>query len=158
MKKNDDKQTENQVNADEVPASPPATSQTDDWKNKYLRALADYQNLEKRVWAEKEEIRRYAAEIVLGKLLPVFDTFIIAQIHLQDDGLALALKELVVRLSELGVEKMEVAGKQFDPHEMECVEVVVGEDGKVVSEVASGYRLHGRVLRAAKVKVGQKKV
>lgn len=127
----------------------------EEWKNKYLRALADYQNLEKRTHTEKEETRKFAVLIFLERLLPVTDTLARAQEHLSDSGLGLALKELDAILQEFGVEKIETKGKSFDPHEMECIEVVEGADNKVVEEVLPGYRLHGKVLRVAQVKVGK---
>ncbi len=131
--------------------------QIEEWKAKYLRALADYQNLEKRTREEKSEIRAYAAESVIIKLLPVADTFERAHVHLQDPGLSLALKELGAFFSSLGVTKLEVAGKPFDPETMECIEVVEGEDNIVVEESPPGYALHGKVIRVARVKVGKKK-
>lgn len=129
--------------------------QTEDWKGKYLRALADYQNLEKRTQAEKQEIRKYAAEVTLTRLLPVLDTLTKTVEHLKDAGLELALKELYTALSEQGVEKIAVVGKPFDPHKMECIEVVPGNDNIVVEQILPGYRLHGKILRVAQVKVGK---
>ncbi|MBI3577473.1 nucleotide exchange factor GrpE [Candidatus Gottesmanbacteria bacterium] len=128
-----------------------------DWKAKYLRALADYQNLERRTHNEKEEVRTFAAEIILTRLLPILDTLKKAKDHLKDAGLDLTLKELEAVFEELGVEKIEVFGKPFNPHEMECVEVVEGGDNQVVEEVLSGYRLRGKVIRVAQVKVGKAK-
>lgn len=130
--------------------------EVEEWKNKYLRALADYQNLEKRTHTEKEETRKFAVQIFLARFLPVADTLAKAQQHLSDSGLGLALKELDALLSEFGVEKIETMGKAFNPHEMECIEVVAGNDNEVVNELLPGYRLHGKVLRVAQVKVGKK--
>ncbi|MBI5449224.1 nucleotide exchange factor GrpE [Candidatus Gottesmanbacteria bacterium] len=132
--------------------------QSDEWKNKYLRALADYQNLEKRTHTEKEETRKFAVLIFLERLLPVADTLARAQKHLSDSGLGLALKELDAILQEFGVEKIQTLGKPFNPHEMECIEVVEGKENEVVEEALPGFRLHGRVLRVAQVKVGKKAV
>lgn len=129
--------------------------ETVDWKSKYLRALADYQNLEKRTQQEKQQIRRYAAETVTARLLPALDTLNKASTHVKDMGLEMALKELYAVLSEQGVEKIEVMGKPFDPHQMECIEVVAGKDNEVVEELLPGYRLHDKILRVAQVKVGK---
>ena len=129
--------------------------QIEEWKSKYLRALADYQNLEKRTSEEKQEIRRYASERILLKLLPVFDTLVKAQSHLNDKGLELVLKEFHAILLEQGVSRIDVVEKEFNPHEMECVEVVEGQDNVVVEEVLPGYMIHGKVLRVARVKVGK---
>lgn len=131
--------------------------QIEDWKNKYLRALADYQNLEKRKSEEIGEVRKFAGEIILTKLLPIVDTFERAQQHLDDPGLSLALKELDVFLADLGVKKLETRGKAFNPHEMECIEVVSGDDNIVIEETLPGYTLHGKVIRVAQVKVGKRK-
>jgi len=129
--------------------------EAEEWKGKYLRALADYQNLEKRSQAEKQEIRTYAAEVVIARLLPVLDTLTKAASHVKDAGLELALKELSTTLAELGVEKITVVGKPFNPHEMECIEVVSGKDNIVTEELLPGYRIHDKILRIAQVKVGK---
>ena len=126
-----------------------------DWKSKYLRALADYQNLEKRAQEEKQEIRKYAAETVTARLLPALDTLTKASTQMKDTGLELALKELYAVLSEQGVKKIEVVGHAFDPHQMECIEVVPGADNIVIEESLPGYRLHDKILRIAQVKVGK---
>lgn len=128
----------------------------DDWKNKYVRALADYQNLEKRTHSEKEETRKFAVEVFLRSLLPVVDTLEKAGKHVGDEGLNLGLRELWTILSDFGVTKIETSGKVFNPHEMECIEVVAGEENKVIEELLPGYKLHDKVLRVAQVKVGKK--
>lgn len=128
----------------------------EEWKGKYLRALADYQNLEKRSYQEAQTTRKYANEFLLTRLLSVFDTFEQAEAHLKDQGLGLAVKELASVFSEHGVKKIEVIGKPFDPTTMECVDVADGEEGKVLSEIAPGYTLFDKVIRVAKVNVGRK--
>jgi len=130
--------------------------QIEEWKGKYLRVLADYQNLEKRTQSEKKEIRRFAAEVVIARLLPIIDTLSKSSEHVKDAGMELALKEFYAALSEFGVQKLAVVGKQFNPHEMECIEVVSGDDNIVVEELLPGYRLHDKILRVAQVKVGKK--
>jgi len=129
--------------------------EAEEWKGKYLRALADYQNLEKRTQGEKQEIRKYAADTVTARLLPALDILTAASAHIKDTGLELALKELSAVLSEQGVERIPVVGKPFDPHQMECIEVVAGTDNIVVEELLPGYRLHDKILRVAQVKVGK---
>ncbi len=130
----------------------------EEWKTKYMRALADYQNLEKRTAERVSEVRQYAAESVLTRLLPVVDTFGKVTEHINDPGLALAYKELLSVLTEQGVEKIDVVGREFDPVEMDCIEVVSGNDNEVVEEVQAGYRFRGKVLRVARVKVGKSEV
>ncbi len=146
MKKHDD---QTKKHTDEL------QKQVEEWKGKYLRALADYQNLEKRTRQEVSQVRVYAAETVLARLVPVVDTIERAKDLLKDAGLELACKELLAVLEEHGVEKLDVVGKEFNPHEMECVEVVEGEDNTVIEEVLPGYRFRGKILRVARVKVGR---
>lgn len=129
-----------------------------EWKAKYLRALADYQNLERRMHEEKRDTRTFAAEIILARLLPIVDTFRKAKDHLRDPGLDLAFRQLYAVLEQEGIEKIEALGKVFNPHEMECVEVVAGKDNEVVEEVLPGYRFRGKILRVAKVKVGKSQI
>jgi len=129
--------------------------QAEAWKTKYMRALADYQNLEKRSQDHIFEVRKFAAEIILSKLLPVVDTFGKVKEHVKDPGFDIAYKELLAVLVEQGVERMEVLGKVFDPKEMDCIEVVAGKDTIVMEEVLPGFLFRGKVLRVARVKVGK---
>ncbi len=135
-----------------------AQTETEEWKAKCMRALADYQNIERRSREEKNEVRLYASEIILGRLLPVVDTFGKVKAHINDMGFELAYKELLAVLEEQGVKKIDVLGKEFNPHEMECIEVVEGEDNKVIEETLPGYRFYEKILRVAQVKVGKKNV
>ncbi len=128
--------------------------QTEEWKVKYMRALADYQNLEKRTSERVDEVRQFAAEIILTRLLPVVDTLGKVTEHVKNPGLELAYKELLSVLAEQGVEKMDTVGKRFDPKEMDCIEVIDGNSEEVVEEAQPGYRFRGKVLRVARVKVG----
>ena len=131
-------------------------TEAEEWKNKYLRVLADYQNLDKRANDEKQEIRKFAAEVVIMRLLPAIDTLSKAKAHLQDPGLELTVKEFETALAELGVVKIDVVGKAFNPHEMECIDVAEGPENEVMAELLPGYRLHDKIIRVAQVKVGKK--
>lgn len=132
--------------------------QEEDWKSKYLRALADYQNLEKRAREQINESREFAAEVIIARLLPVVDTFTKVKEHILDPGFDLAYKELIAVLTEQGVEKILVLGKQFNPHEMECIEVIEGPDNEVVAELLPGYLFRGKIIRVAQVKVGKQNI
>lgn len=130
----------------------------EEWKGKYLRALADYQNLEKRISQDRQEQEKYASGKVIHEMLTVFDTLEKAQKHLKDPGLSLGVKGFWEVLKRFGVQKIEVYGKKFDPIHMECTEVVESDrDDEIVEEVRPGYSLHSKVLRVARVKVGKKK-
>ena len=149
------KQTENELKLQIAALEKKIQELENNWK----RALADYQNLEKRAGEERQEWAKMAAKDTLNQLLPVFDTFEQAAKHIKDDGLALAVKQLHDTLKNVGVQRIETQGKHFDPTMMEAIDVVESEkDGMVVAEVRTGFVLHGTLLRPAQVKVGKKKV
>lgn len=122
------------------------------------RVLADYQNLEKRVAGERRELIMGANKELIMRLLPVLDTLMMAEKHTEDQGLKLSIKQFIDVLKAEGIEKMETAGKDFDPKTMECVEAKKGEEGKVLSEVRAGYLLNEKVLRPAQVVVGKEEL
>lgn len=126
-------------------------------ENLWKRALADYQNLEKRINFEKEDFVKFANSQLILKILPSLDSLEKAEKHLKDQGLNLALKQLKEGLVQEGLEKIQTQGKDFDPEEMECVEVGQGKEGKVLDEIRAGYKLGDRVLRVAQVRVGKEK-
>jgi molecular chaperone GrpE len=131
--------------------------QAKDFEDKWKRALADYQNLERRT-AEirKEWITESNRDLIL-KLFPVLDTLILAQAHVKDEGLRLSIQKFLDILKDEGVIKIPTDGEKFDPHLMEATEVVDGPENKVVEEVRSGFMLNDKVLRPAQVKVGKGK-
>lgn len=124
------------------------------WK----RALADYQNLEKRTFAQKQEFGKYTTKILLGKFLDVLDLLYAAQKHLQNEGLDLVIRKFLSINQEEGLIKIETAGKEFDPKIMECIEIIEGDNENIVAEeVRSGYLLNNDYLiRTARVKVYKK--
>lgn len=132
--------------------------QLEEITNNWKRALADYQNLEKRTKEEKEEFAKFANRELILKLLPILDTFKKLTEHLKDEGLRLVIKQFCDVLEKEGLERIEVLGKEFNPEEMECVDVTEGEENKVVRETRAGYRLKGKVIRVAQVIVGKKKI
>lgn len=129
------------------------------WKGKYLRALADYQNLEKRIAAQRSQDVRFASKNFVLKLLPVIDVLEKAEKILDDQGFKLALQQLREVLKSEQVEKMLVLGKMFDPNIMECIEVVESDnEGQAIEEIRPGYLIWGKVIRVAQVKVGKSKI
>ena len=128
-----------------------------DYKGKYLRALADYQNLEKRVEESKKIFIQKANESLLLKIIPFLDDLERAEIFIKDPNLKLVKENLMKILKDEGVEKIEVLGKGFDPFLCEAVEMVPGEKENIVVEVVrKGYKFKGEVLRVARVKVSKK--
>lgn len=131
--------------------------QVNEFKNKYLRALADYQNLEKRVNEEKLEIITNANKHLILKLLPFLDTLDKAEIFIKDQGLKMAKDQLFQVLKEYGLEEIDVLNKEFDPSLAEAIDIVKGEKDNFVAEVLrKGYKLADKVLRVAQVRVTKK--
>lgn len=124
-------------------------------ENQLRRALADYQNLEKRQAEERREWIRTASKELILRLLPALDILILAGRHGGDQGLQLGIKQFLDTLKSEGVEKIQTQGKTFDPTLMECVETREGEGDKVLEEVRSGYIQFDKVLRPAQVVVGK---
>lgn len=132
-------------------------------ENQLKRALADYQNLEKRVAEDRQNWIKLANRELLIRLLPTLDALLLAEKHTKDEGISLSIKNFMNALREEEVEKIETKGKEFDPLIMECVQTVEvdpstgsgQEEGKVIEEVKPGYMLHNKVLRPAQVIVGK---
>ncbi len=135
------------------------SSETEVLRNQLARALADYDNLRKRVEREKEEVGRIVSLGLVLRLLSVLDILESAQNHLKDAGLAIAINEFKKVLAEEGLEEIRPkVGDKFDESLMEAVEVVKGESDNTVSEmVLVGWKFNdGTVVRHAKVKVIKK--
>src|SRR3990167_6838632 len=105
-------------------------------KKLYLRALADYHNLEKRINEGKEEESKQATRRIVLRLLPFLDNL----------------------EKEEGIEEIDIQGKQFDPEQAEAVDIVEGqEENKVADVLQKGYALSGKVIRPAQVRVTKNK-
>ncbi len=132
-------------------------AQVQELEEKWKRALADYQNLEKRVATQQHMFARIANLSLIEKLLPVFDDLKRASMHIKDTGLDMIITQLDKVMEEDGVKKVEALGKTFDAQTMECVEVVDGKKNLVTEVLIDGYLLGETVIRPAKVRVGNGK-
>lgn len=124
-------------------------------EEKWKRALADYQNLEKRLEKKKEELVKFSNASLIDKLLAVLDSLEKAVDHLKDKGLKLVLEQFKAVLSSEGLSEIKAQGEKFDPKTMDAVEMVKGKRDIVAEVVLKGYLLNNKVLRPAKVKVGR---
>lgn len=125
-------------------------------KNSLARALADYDNLAKRVERDKQENQTRLKVQIISQLLPSFDMLENAQNHLNDQGLAFALKELNESLKGLGVEKIPAKpGDDFNEKLHEATDTAEGgKKGKIAQVELDGWRLtNGPIIRFTKVKV-----
>lgn len=126
-----------------------------DLEDKWKRALADYDNLEKRVLAERADFIKCSNASLIDKLLGVLDDLERTEEHLKDKGLSLVVNQFHRALETEEVEEIKALGEKFDPELMDCVEIVKGSKNIVAEVCLKGYRLAGKVLRPAKVKVGK---
>ncbi len=124
-------------------------------ENSYKRALADYQNLQKRVSDQRSDLTLSANKDLLLRILTVLDTLILAQKHDASEGLKVSINQFLDVLKSEGVSKIETEGAEFNPATMEAIGTGDGEEGKVIEEIRIGYLLNGKLLRAAQVKVGK---
>lgn len=137
----------------------------DDLKDKYLRAVAEFDNYKKRTLKEKADLILNGGEKTISAILPVLDDFERALNDKTDDpkaikeGMELIYKKFVSALESLGVKKIEAKDKDFDVDYHEAVAMVpgLGDDkkGKVIDCIQEGYMLNDKVIRHAKVAVGQ---
>lgn len=140
-----------------------AIKEVDELKGQLARALADYDNLRKRVDAEREFVQERANARVVGRVLPILDMLSDAQKHIQDPGLAITIEEFVKAIGEFGVEKIRVEpGQDFDENIHEAVESIETEkkedDAKIAEVTLGGWKVvNGSVVRPTKVKVFKKK-
>lgn len=142
-----------------------AEQQLAEMKDQYLRKAAEFENYRKRTIKEKSELILNGAESTVKAILPVLDDFERAIADNTDDvksikdGMQLIFNKFVKTLKGLGVEKIETTGKDFDVDYHEAIAMVpgMGDDkkGKVIDCVQTGYKLNDKVIRHAKVAVGQ---
>lgn len=133
-------------------------NQVQSLEGNWRRALADYQNLLRRVENEKKDFIKMASANLIARLLPSLDIIDMAATHTKDVGVEMAAKQFRQALTEEGlVEISPVVGDDFDHHTAECTEVVPAEnnqsDNTVAELVLKGYKLGDFVLRPARVKV-----
>ncbi|MFH1541773.1 MAG: nucleotide exchange factor GrpE [bacterium] len=136
----------------------------DEYKDKYLRLLADFDNHKKRSVKEREQFSQFANEKLILELLPVVDSFGRAM-QVKDaseemlKGLALIKKQLEDVLKRHGAEEVEALNKPFDPHFHEAIlqQEHDGPEGIVIEEVQKGYTLKGKLIRPSMVIVSKLK-
>lgn len=133
-------------------------SEKQELESQLKRALADYQNLERRIEEERRVLGELSSVILIEKFLPVLDNLENAQKHLNDQGLDLVIKQFKDILASEGLEEVESEGVEFNPHLHEAVETEEGQvDNKIMKVVTKGYKIRDRVIRPAKVIVAKAK-
>lgn len=128
----------------------------------WQRAQADFINYKRRNEQEREETGKFANTVLMLSLLPILDDFerAFAAIPARSaksswaTGIRLIERKLRASLEAQGLSQIKVLGEPFDPNFHEAVRQDKGKDGIVVEELQRGYKLHDRVIRPAKVVVG----
>lgn len=136
-------------------------------KDNHLRQLAEFDNYRKRTLKEKAELILNGGEKVMTAFLPILDDLARAQENIEKnqdyntlkEGVDLIVKKLYKVLGEQGLTVIDTEGQPFDTDYYEAVALVPVEDdaqkGKIIDCVQTGYKLNDKVIRHAKVVVGQ---
>ncbi len=124
-------------------------------EEKLARSLADYSNLERRIESQRQLFVTLATTSILSKMIDVLDNFSLAQKHLNDDGLQIAIDKFNSALKAEGLEEINPVNLEFDPQSMECIEAVDGQENFVIEVKKPGYKLNGHIIRPAQVSVGK---
>jgi molecular chaperone GrpE len=140
-------------------------AQLAEYKDQWMRAVADFKNYKRRAETERAELLRTAGVGVAQKILPIIDDFERAvdnvppeiESHSWWEGTKLILHKLHALLESENITPIDALGEDFDPnlHDAVLYEEAEGQDGKVVAELQKGYRVGERVLRPTMVKVGK---
>ena len=168
---NDAETQAEEANGEETPAEkeldPLVAAQNDaeQWKDKYIRLVAEFENYKKRTLKEKSELILNGSEKTVAAILPILDDFERATADKTEDpqaikeGYELIYKKFLKALETLGVHKIKTDNADFDVDYHEAIAMVpgMGDDkkGKVMDCVQTGYTLNDKVIRHAKVAVGQ---
>ena len=139
-----------------------------EWKNSYTRKLAEFQNFTKRKETEVSEMKKYASEGIIVKLLENIDNLERAENASAEtknfdalvEGVNMILRNLKYMLSEEGVEEIEAGeGVEFNPYEHQAMMTENKEelkDNDIVQVFQKGYKLKGKIIRPAMVTVNKK--
>ena len=139
-----------------------------DYQDKYLRLLAENENMRKRMQKEKQDMMRFAVGNVLEEFLTPLDNFekalgfqdqMSAEVKNWAMGFEMILTQLKDVLHEQGIKSFTSVGETFDPNRHDAVEVEETdehEENTILEEFVRGYQLGDRILRAARVKVAKK--
>lgn len=165
----EDLEIQTEADVDEENSSAPAAEETKpDYYEQFVRLSADFENFRKRTEREKAAFLSYGKKELAEKLLPSYEILLKQAEQLAKEkkadlknivsGIQMILGEMEKAFRSEGIEKMDVLNKPYDPATQEVVAMVPTDkekDGLVVQEVQMGFMLDGKVLRPARVMVGQ---
>ena len=150
-----------------TPADSEAKPEQPDWKDRYARAMADFDNFRKRTVRDREDLVKFAAKDVIKDVLATVDNLARALDGAKDraddpfvKGVQLVYDGLLKTLADHGATPLDSVGEPFDTNYHEALTSLPSEDveeGVVMNEVQRGWLLHGKPLRPAKVVVSKGK-
>lgn len=158
---------EKQPKTNESSESQEQPNKNNDWKESYLRLMAEFENYKRRTQKEKAEIIKFANENLLEKFLPVIDDFKRTQkaigktdnLAKVKEGIDLVSEKFYNTLSAIGLQPIKTIGEKFDSNFQEAITTIPVQDdsqkGVVIDEAETGYTFNGKVIRYAKVIVGE---
>ena len=157
--------TDNKAESTEVDPLTKAQQEVEELKKTLLYKTAEFENYRKRTMKEKADLILNGGEKTISAILPILDDFERALADKSEDpkaikeGVQMIFNKFVKTLEGLGVKKIETADKDFDVDFHEAIAMIpgMGDDkkGKVIDCVQTGYTLNDKVIRHAKVAVGQ---
>lgn len=123
----------------------------------WQRAKADYINLQKEYEKKIADYFKFANEELILEILPILDSFEAAMKHDNNEGIKQLYNQLLNKLKSNGIEEIKSMSEKFNPELHEVIETIKSDKGEgiVVEEVQKGYRLHGKTIRPAKVKINK---
>lgn len=157
--------TDNTEQTDSVSETDRLTAELQEQKDKYIRLYAEFDNFRRRTAKEKIETIMNASENLIKELIPVLDDFERADKAMENstdlsaikEGIDLVYHKFFKTLSAKGLKPMESKDTDFDVELHECItQFAAGDEkkGKVIDEIEKGYYLNDKVIRYAKVVVG----
>lgn len=152
-----------------VPAEDELMRELEAYKDRYLRAVAETENVRRIAEREKENAIKFGASTLAKEILPFIDNLERAAAYCGETcpenegesvlaGLRMIVGDILASLKKHGIEKIESTGQAFNPELHQAVAEVSSaehEQGTVVETLMPGYTLHGRLLRAATVTVAK---
>jgi grpE len=158
-------QEESSEQEEKVDPTAKAQQEAEQWKDKYIRLVAEFDNYKKRTLKEKSELIINGSEKTINAVLPILDDFERALSDNTEDpnsikeGFNLIYKKFVETLKKIGVQKIDTDNADFNVDYHEAIAMVPGmgdeKKGKIIDCVQTGYTLNDKVIRHAKVAVGQ---
>jgi hypothetical protein len=158
-------QEESSEQEEKVDPTAKAQQEAEQWKDKYIRLVAEFDNYKKRTLKEKSELIINGSEKTINAVLPILDDFERALSDNTEDpnsikeGFNLIYKKFIETLKKIGVQKIDTDNADFNVDYHEAIAMVPGmgdeKKGKIIDCVQTGYTLNDKVIRHAKVAVGQ---